>query len=90
MDDELELEGTETPFLRFVEIARAVKQKTRVVQVYSKRNKALLGTIKWYGNWRQYCFFPESATIFNRTCLGDIENVIRHMQAEWSAARRVK
>lgn len=36
----------------------------------------LLGTIKWHAPWRRYCFFPESDTIFEITCLNDITDFI--------------
>lgn len=83
----LELDSLETPFLIFTEIAKGIT-KTHVVQVVNRKNKVLLGTIKWYGSWRQYCFYPESNKIFNRNCLSDIESVIRYMNAEWHANRR--
>jgi len=35
-----------------------------------------IGVIKWYGNWRQYCFFPYGETIWNSDCLNDINSVI--------------
>jgi len=34
----------------------------------------LLGIIKWYANWRQYGFYPESGTVFEKTCLADISD----------------
>jgi hypothetical protein len=34
------------------------KPKTQVWDVLSKKDKSVLGTIKWYAPWRQYCFFP--------------------------------
>jgi hypothetical protein len=35
-----------------------------------------IGVIKWYSNWRQYCFFPNGETIWNKDCLDDINEVI--------------
>jgi len=37
---------------------------------------AQLGTVKWYGPWRQYCFYPRPATIFNKGCLEDINSFL--------------
>ena len=45
--------------------------KTRTVEVWSVHG-AILGTIKWFGRWRQYAFFPADGTIFNPECLRDI------------------
>jgi len=33
---------------------------------------AYLGTVKWFGRWRRYAFFPERETIFEPTCLRDL------------------
>ena len=50
--------------------------KTKVWQVLSAKNLTLLGTIKWFGRWRQYSFYPECRTIFNRDCLREITDFI--------------
>jgi hypothetical protein len=44
--------------------------------VRNKKSGGTLGYIEWYGPWRQYCFFPEGDTVFNRTCLDEINAVI--------------
>lgn len=31
-----------------------------------------LGTIKWFGRWRKYAFYPEAGCLFEETCLRDI------------------
>lgn len=56
------------------------KPKTVVVGVYSKRDRNLLGTVKWYPSWRQYTFFPESYTLWSAGCLEDIINYIRELK----------
>lgn len=50
------------------ERASAVR-KTDVWLVRATRDYALLGTIKWFGRWRQYTFWPEPGTTFNPDCL---------------------
>ncbi len=47
---------------------------TGVWHVLSAGSGAPLGTIRWYGPWRQYCFWPAAATIFNTDCLRTIED----------------
>lgn len=54
--------------------------KTKIVSVCSKRSGDLLGEIRWFGRWRQYCFYPEQATIFNRGCMHDIITYIEQMR----------
>lgn len=59
------------------------KPKTNVYGVYTKEKTVqsgvtpqpiLLGVIKFYPNWRQYSFFPEYETVFEKTCMQDITN----------------
>lgn len=54
------------------------KRKTHTWHVLSARSGDVLGTIKWYGPWRQYCFEPAPVTTFNKECLGDIANFMDH------------
>jgi len=50
--------------------------KTEIYMVVSKTSNFSLGEIKWYGAWRQYCFFPKDETLFNNQCMRDICNFI--------------
>jgi hypothetical protein len=43
----------------------------------------LLGTIAWYGAWRQFCLYPALGTVFNNGCLNDIQAKIAELKAEW-------
>lgn len=45
-------------------------RKTAYFDVLDRRG-GILGAIRWYGAWRQYCFFPDSDTapVFNPDCL---------------------
>ena len=45
---------------------------TDIYDVYSTRRGMKLGTIRWYGAWRQYTFAPWSETIYNPDCLREI------------------
>lgn len=56
--------------------------KTKVVKIVNKRSNAILGSIQWYGNWRQYVFLPNSDCIFNTGCLDDIQHVIKMLMDE--------
>lgn len=57
-------------------------RKTPIVYVCSKRTGAALGQIRWYGPWRQFCFYPEPATIFNKGCMVEIQNQIGLLHEE--------
>jgi hypothetical protein len=56
--------------------------KTEVYDVLSKSSGAILGHIKWYGAWRQYCFFPSPHCVFNNGCLGDIIGFVKDLMEE--------
>ena len=73
------------PYLIFRQVP--TPGKTQVWHVLSKRSGDLLGTIKWYGAWRQYTFFPSPDTIFNVECMASIMNVIAHLMNERKEAR---
>lgn len=63
-------------------------KKTEMYEILSISRDALLGYIKWYGPWRQYCFFPECDTIFNKGCLNTINEFINKLMQERNNARR--
>jgi len=54
-----------------------------VVKSISKGNE--LGEIKWYGAWRQYCFYPADNCIFNKTCMN---HIIDHIEREMAKRRK--
>lgn len=63
-------------------------KKTQVWRVHAIRNLAILGTIKWFGRWRQYVFHPEGDTIFNAGCLRDIADRTEELSKSHRAKRR--
>jgi len=50
--------------------------KTEIWNIISKSSGFILGQIKWYGAWRQYCFWPSPHAVFNIGCMDDIKKVI--------------
>jgi len=57
--------------------------KTYRLNILSKSRGDELGVIKWYGPWRQYCFYPEPETIFSRGCLADIATYLEKIMECW-------
>ncbi len=41
-----------------------------------------LGEVKWFGQWRKYCFFPLGDTVYEETCLGEISQFIEDRTKE--------
>jgi len=56
--------------------------KTEIWNVLSRSSGFILGQIKWYSAWRQYCFWPTSDTIFNPECMDDITKAIRELMEQ--------
>lgn len=49
--------------------------KTKIFSVVS--NKINLGKIKWFSNWRRYCFYPNHDTLFDCNCINQISEFIQ-------------
>lgn len=74
----------ETKYLIFDKEKKAGR-KTFTVHMINKSSQEEIGTIEWYGAWRQYCFMPERfefTTIWNNTCLKDVLDVIDMLMKE--------
>lgn len=69
--------------LTFNEVATPPERKTKIFKVKSNHDiKAELGVIQWHSNWRQYCFWPYSNTLFSWDCLNEISEKIQSLMAE--------
>ena len=63
--------------------------KTAIWQVRNSAGHGILGEVKWYGSWRQYCFFPNGSCVFSAGCLDDIRCFIhRQMNERKDTARK--
>lgn len=59
-------------FLSFIERGSSASGKTKVFNVINLQGE-ILGEVKWYGNWRKYCFFSHwEDTIYDNHCLRQI------------------
>ena len=60
---------------------KAEGRKTKIFRVISRAGmvegadaKILLGSVRWFGRWRCYAFFPAEQTVFEKVCLSEIAN----------------
>lgn len=58
------------------------KRTTSTWALYSKQGDNYIGQVRWYGPWRQYCFFPERDTIWNGECLGDVQAFVQTLMEQ--------
>lgn len=59
-------------------------RKTRDYEILNKSSGDFLGSVKWYGQWRQFCFFARLnvETVFSAACLADIQNFLGRLDDE--------
>ena len=65
-----------------------VLTKDEVIESGVTPHQIKLGQIKWYPNWRQYSFFPEPDTVFEKTCMTDIINFMNHLMQNRKEMRK--
>lgn len=70
-------------YIKFRDISE-LKQKTKkfLVVNISSDYPYPIGEIKWYSQWRQYCFFPDEETIYSVGCLKEINDFINRLMEE--------
>ena len=71
---------TEYKWIRFDQ--RVSGGKTKVFTCFNKENYNELGTVKWYGAFRKYAFFPENNIVFETQCLRDIASFLDKLMLE--------
>jgi hypothetical protein len=72
---------TEYQYLVFIEKENRTG-KTAIFECRNKKSQTVLGLIKWYGAWRQYCYFPVVQAVYSDGCLDDISNFINQLKGE--------
>ena len=55
------------------------KPKTKVWSCRNNRSGEELGQVKWYGAWRQYCYFPTCPAIYSVSCFEDVNHFIKQL-----------
>jgi len=55
---------------------------TKVFKCMNSEYGSFLGTVKWYGAFRKYSFFPNDNIVFETQCLKDIANFLDCLMIE--------
>lgn len=79
--------GEETKYLIFAPLAVRPEMKTRIWAVKPKTG-GIIGTVRWFGPWRQYALFPVMNSIYERQCLRDIADFCERKTKEHRSARK--
>jgi hypothetical protein len=56
--------------------------KTKLIFIINIHHDEVIGEIRWFSRWRQYCFSPNNNTIWNTECLNDVNAVIKQLMDE--------
>jgi len=70
---------------KYIQFDLVEQDETKKTQAYTVRNISLqiiLGYIKRYGAWRQYCFFPMIGTIYGEGCLKDVADFVKQLMED--------
>lgn len=76
---------TEYQYIKFVEMIAT--GKTRRFTCHNIHENGSLGEVKWYGAWRQYCYFPTAQAVYSEGCLKDIADFMAQLKTEPAATR---
>ena len=68
---------TEYVYLAFVKVEST--GKTEKYMCLNKKSAGQLGEVKWYGAWRQYCYFPLAQAVYSSGCLTDISDFLNQL-----------
>jgi len=71
---------TQYKFIHFLK--KEEKPKTSVWYCCNNKSDNILGEVKWYSRWRQYCYFSTVPAIYSIGCLEDINNFIQQLNKE--------
>ena len=76
-------------YLRFEEIVDLSKKlKTKRYLVLNEKFDEEIGLIKWYGAWRQYCFFSHHALVLHDGCAEELRNFLSQLKKERKEQKR--
>lgn len=63
--------------------------KTKRIEVWSKWSGYILARIQYHPPWRKYVMLPAYPTIWNDTCLDEIQTMLRKLNDERKDKKKV-
>lgn len=76
------MESPERASYEFIEFIRKTSSgKTERYTCQNRRSAGELGEVKYYGAWRQYCYFPTAQAVYSKGCLDDISHFVARLNA---------
>lgn len=75
-------------FIDFIDHGIPFGKKTHFWTVVPKSDGPEIGEVKWYAQWRKYCFYAAGYAIFEEVCLREIAEFVEARTREHRAARK--
>jgi hypothetical protein len=69
-------------YIAVTKLPRVKGRKTDVWDVANRQSDVKLGEVRWYAQWRQYCYFPSIRAVYSKGCLTDIADFIQRAMRE--------
>lgn len=83
---------TRYEYIHFSELP-APERKTKVWTCATNSERIGLGGVRWYGAWRQYCYFPfqyAGEFVYSEGCLKDIAEFLGAVNKQHRENRKLK
>lgn len=74
-------------YSEFFTVIETCQTKTHTYHIISKNSEDIIGTIKWNGAWRKYCFFPNNDTVWDIKCLTTITQLIQDITEQYKNSK---
>jgi len=66
------------------------RHKTPRWSIINNSSGLLIGTIEWYGPWRQFIFHAQPNTVWSTGYLADVQDALALAKADYAASKAPK
>ena len=73
---------TEYEYIEFSPLVATGKTSKWLCRNRNDGDSGALGEVKWYGAWRQYCYFPTVQAVYSSGCLNDIMDFLKQLNTK--------
>ena len=67
-------------FFTIERVAPPPGRKCATYTIRNRRDASIIGFVRWYPSWRQYCFFPTYDTAWSAGCLADVQGFLKQLK----------
>lgn len=70
---------TDYDYFNVMKVPVPKERKTSIWRLVCKTNGRILGEIRWYSPWRQYCLYAVNKSIWSRSCNDQVNEIIQEL-----------